>query len=92
MVLPQHFFHFVHELIHFVVLTAAALPEVIQFGQLLLQAIKKKNKQHIYILSQHEHETPEEILKSVAHFSLGPFILPRSCQAILQPYLLYSLN
>lgn len=48
MVLPQHFFHFVHELIHFVVLTAAALPEVIQFGQLLLQAMKKK-KNHPYL-------------------------------------------
>lgn len=50
MVLPQHFFHFVHELIHFVVLTAAALPEVIQFGQLLLQAMKKKHP-YLYFIT-----------------------------------------
>lgn len=49
-------------------------------------------KNHVCILSLHEHETPEEILKSGAHFSLGPFILPRSCQAILQLYSPYSLN
>lgn len=88
MLLPQHFFHFVPELIRFVALTAAALPAVSQFGQLLLQAVEK----NVCILSLHEHETPEEILKSGAHFSLGPFILPRSCQAILQLYSPYSLN